>query len=130
MKLIDDLKTLFNTKNQRIADQFRIITDQANRLEVLEVKMNQQDDDFITLAEHHDKDMVDYGKLEADVRYYKGKFEEEYTYRQRLIENGHTVDPETKMCALSEKLRVILFDVVRMYVELEKEAANESRTTD
>jgi hypothetical protein len=125
MKLIDDLKAYFGRKDQEILDLEGVIEVQKNRLTELSAEVDKQDQWYNDLAERNESDMIDYDKSKADVIYYKAKFEEEYKYRMMLIETGHTVNPKTKMCELSEKFRVILFDVVRMYVELE--AANDSQ---
>jgi hypothetical protein len=46
----------------------------------------------------------------------------------KLIETTHGIDLDNNMCELAERFRVVLFDVVREYIELEK--ANDTRAKD
>jgi hypothetical protein len=122
MKLIDDLKMFFSSNNREIEGLKAIIEVQKNRLTELSVENDNLNQDFIDLMEHHETDMADYGKMEDENIYLRETL--------RLIETTHKIGPDNNWCDLAERLRIMLFDVVRMYSELEKEIADDRKRTD
>ena len=108
MKLIDDLKAFFSSNDQEIEQlkavneaQKNRLTEQAAELDAARLARDNANLDFIELAEHHETDMQGYDELQE-------KYDDVTAFLDRTI--------------------IVLFDVVRMYSELE--AANDSQRTD
>lgn len=108
MKLIDDLKAFFSSNDQEIEQlkavneaQKNRLTEQAAELDAARLARDNANLDFIELAEHHETDMQGYDELQE-------KYDDVTAFLDRTI--------------------IVLFDVVRMYSELE--AANDSQRKD
>lgn len=111
MKLTDDLRKYIKTIEGHIA----YTAGKQHQIEVL-----QEVNRTLTI------DLEEAHKLWGETTIELAAVEEENTALReslKLIETTHGVDPNTNMCTLAERFRVVLSDMVRMYsaLELEKE---------